>query len=74
MGRIIRTIREAFSSATSSSDIGDHEAAKDEIARGVVQRAASGSVALHRGEFLTKGDIDKERELVKDYKFDEPIE
>ena len=74
MGRIIRTIREAFRSATSNSEIGDHEAAKDEIARGVVKRTASGSVRLHRGEFLTKGDIDKERELVKDYRFDGPNE
>ena len=72
MGRIIRTIQDAFHSALSSPQIEDHEAVKDEIARGVVQRTASGSVRLHRGEFLTQGEIDRERESVKGYEFDDP--
>ncbi len=53
MRRVIRTIQEAFRSAMSSPQIEDHEASKDEIARGVVQRTAMGSVRLYRGEFLT---------------------
>lgn len=72
MGRITRTIQEAFRSAMSSPQIEDHEAAKDEIAKGVVQRTASVSVLLHRGEFLTSHDIDKERELLKSWEFDDP--
>ena len=71
MGRITRTIQEAFRSAMSSPQIEDHEAAKDEIAKGVVQRTASGSVLLHRGEFLTSDEIDKERERLKSWEFDD---
>ena len=55
----------------SSPQIEGHEAAKDEIARGVVQRTAMGSVRLYRGEFLTSEEIEKERELLKSWEFDD---
>lgn len=72
MRRILTTVREAFRSAMSSPQGEDYEAAKDDIAKGVVQRTASGSVRLHRGEFLTEDEMSKERELARGYDFDDP--
>ncbi len=71
MRRILTTVREAFRSASSSPQVDDYESVKDDIAKGVVQRTASGSVRLHRGEFLTEEEMKKEKELARGYNFDE---
>ena len=42
---------------------------KDDIARNVVKRTATGNVRLQLGAFVTKQDLDREYERVKSYKF-----
>ena len=67
-GRVLRT---AFRSTIRDPQIRNHEAAKEEIARGVVRRIATGNARLRRGEYLTKKQSDENFERVKGYDFDE---
>ena len=70
MRRMARMFRTAFRSPVSDPEIRDHEQAKREIARDVVSKTATGNVNLQQGRYLTKEDMDRNRESVKDYKVD----
>jgi hypothetical protein len=68
MARMLRT---AFRSPVSNPEIRDHEQVKREIARDVVSKTATGNVNLQQGRYLTKEDMDRNRESVKDYRVDD---
>lgn len=68
LGRVFRT---AFRSTIRDPQIRDHEAVKEDIARGIVRRTATGNVRLQRGEYLTKEQADENFERVKGYSFDD---
>ena len=70
MARLMRVLRSAFRSPASKPRIRDHEAVKDEIARGVVRSTATGNVRLQRGQYLTSEEVAKELKRVKGYSFD----
>ena len=71
MKRMARMFRTAFRSPVSDPEIRDHEQVKRQIARNVVSRTATGNVNLQQGRYLTKEDMDRNRESVKDYKVDD---
>lgn len=71
MRRVLRIFRTAFTSPVSDPEIRDHEQAKREIARDVVSKTPSGNVSLQQGRYLTKEDMDRLRESVKDYRVDD---
>ena len=66
-----RVSRTAFLSTIRNPQIRDHEAAKEEIARAVVRRTATGNVRFQRGEYLTKQQSDENFERVRGYNFNE---
>lgn len=70
MQRMARIFRTAFRSPVSDPEIRDHEQVKREIARDVVSKTPTGNVNLQQGRYLTKEDMDRIRESVKDYKVD----
>lgn len=71
MKRMARMFRTAFRSPVSDPEIRDHEQVKRQIARNVVSRTATGNVNLQQGRYLTKEDMVRNRESVKDYKVDD---
>ena len=71
MRRMARMFRTAFRSPVSNPEIRDHEQVKRRIARDVVSKTATGNVNLQQGRYLTKEDMDRNRESVKDYRVDE---
>lgn len=69
--RIVRSLRTAFQSPVSDLELRDHEEVKREIARGVVRQTATGNVNLLQGRYLTREDMDQNREEAKEYKVDD---
>ncbi len=72
MGRIATIFRTALQSTVSDQKIRDHEAIKQEIARGIVRRTATGNVNLQRGRYVTKEDIEASLQAAKGYSVDGP--
>ena len=70
MRNIINAFRQAFRPTVSDSRIPSSKFVGGEVARGVVRRIARGSVPLQRGQYVTREDIDRKWEQVKDYRFD----
>lgn len=71
MPRLGRVLRTAFHDGIRSSRIRDHETVKENVAKGIVQRNATGNVRLQRGQYLTQEQADENFERVKEYSFDE---
>ena len=71
MRRMTRMFRIAFRCPVSDPEIRDHEQVKRKIARNVVSRTATSNVNLQQGRYLTKEDMERNRESVKDYRVDD---
>lgn len=71
MNRILRVFRSAFGSTVDRSPVRSSDRVKAEVARSVVKRTSTGSVRLQRGQYTSREDVDRKREQMKGYIFDE---
>lgn len=69
--RIARILRAVFQSPVSDLELRDHEEVKREIARGGVRQTATGNVNSLQGRYLTREDMDQNREEAKEHKVDD---
>ena len=71
MKRILKAFRRAFRPTVDESPIRSSKSVRDKVARRVVKCTSTGSVRLQRGQYTSREDIDRKREQVKGYIFDE---
>ena len=62
--------KRAVNTSSGSADAQNtDEARTSEIARSVVRRTATGNVRLQIGDFMTKSDLDRQFERIKNHRF-----
>lgn len=71
MRNLRKAFRNAFRPTIRNPEIRDHEAVKDEVARGVVRRTATGNVRLQQGRYLTKEESADKFKKAGGHGFDE---
>ena len=66
---ILDVVRRAFRPTVDDRRIRSSEDVGREIARNVVKRTSTGNYRLHRGQYVTRRDLDRELKRVKEYEF-----
>ena len=69
--RLMDVLRRCFLPIVKDQKIRSREEVGREIARNVVRSTSTGNYRLHRGQYVTRRDLDRELERVKEYRFDE---
>ena len=64
---ILDIFRRAFRPTVDDSRIRSSEDVGREIARNVVKRTSTGNYRIHRGQYVTRRDLDRELERVKKF-------